>query len=134
MNWIRKMYKKGGRKLKTDTSFLIDNEDLEDFKDDKIQRLMDCLNFTKSKDKFIFHSKDHAEFKGKGQKIIHWLPADDDLIDVEILMPDSTITSGKAEPSIKQVKVDDVVQFERFGFVRCDEIKKDKMIFWFTHK
>jgi glutamyl-tRNA synthetase len=35
-------------------------------------------------------------------------------------MPDASIISGVAESACKSLKPDDVVQFERFGFVRID--------------
>jgi glutamyl-tRNA synthetase len=39
-----------------------------------------------------------------------------------------------AEPGIKKLKVDDIIQFERFGFCRLDLIEKGTYKFWFAHK
>ena len=41
---------------------------------------------------------------------------------------------GYIEPSCAQLQVGDVVQFERFGFVRLDEITSEGIIFYFAHK
>ncbi|MBW3003470.1 glutamate--tRNA ligase [Candidatus Woesearchaeota archaeon] len=127
--------KKGYRKYKTKDKFIITKKDYEEIEENEIIRLMDCLNFTKTKNKFIFHSKDYKDFKGKGKKIIHFLPVQDDLIDTEILMPDKEVKEGKASPYIKKLKPDTVIQFERFGFCRLDQIEKkdNKFMFWFTH-
>lgn len=121
--------KRGFRKLKVDGNFYITKEDYKELKNNKLYRLMDCLNFKN----FSFDSKEHEKYKKKGEKIIHWLPVND-LVNVEILMPDKTTKKGLAESSIKKLKKDDVIQFERFGFCRLDEIKKNKHVFWFTHK
>jgi glutamyl-tRNA synthetase len=36
-------------------------------------------------------------------------------------MPDATGTEGVAESACRKLKPDDIIQFERFGFVRVDE-------------
>lgn len=125
---------KGGRRFKTTDKFLIDYDDAESFEDGKVQRMMDCLNFVKEKDVFRFVSTDLKDFKKNGQQIIHWLPNDKRVVDVEIFMPDATWLKGKAESGVKDLKVNDVIQFERFGFCRVDEIKGKKIKFWYTHK
>ena len=43
--------KKGGRKFKTNDKFFLAEADLKQLKDGKLYRLMDCINFTKKKDK-----------------------------------------------------------------------------------
>lgn len=118
---------KGGRKLKTNTNFIIEEKDYNNIKDET--RLIDCLNFKDSK----FTSKDFTDFKGKNK--IHWLPNDkEQLVDVEILMPDNTTKKGVAEKTLKLLKVGDVIQFERFGFCRLDSKEGNKYSLWFTHK
>ena len=98
---------------------------------------MDCLNFRKVENIYKFDSADFENFKGNGKRIINYLPAYSN-IDVEILMPDATKISGLGEHNIKSISVGDVIQFERFGFCRLDEIetknKKTIYKFWFTHK
>jgi len=71
--------------------------------------------------------------KDAGAQIIHWIPKDDNET-VEVVMPDASVLNGLAEPSCRNLKVNDIVQFERFGFVRLDEIDDDKLIFYFAHK
>jgi glutamyl-tRNA synthetase len=130
---------KGGRDFKTAEEFYIEKTDLESFKEGNLYRLMDCLNFRKQGEKFVFDSMDYEAYKSVGKRIIHWLPAKEKLVDAEVLMPDATTMSCLAEPAIKHVKVDDVIQAERFGFMRLDKKEKgkdgkDKLSFWFTHQ
>jgi len=65
---------------------------------------------------------------------MHWLPKHEKLVSVEVLMPNAKIVKGVAEPSVKKIKINDVVQFERFGFCKLDKIEKNKLVFWFTHE
>ncbi|MBI2654179.1 glutamate--tRNA ligase [Candidatus Woesearchaeota archaeon] len=124
---------RGSRKFKTKDKFYVAEKDFKDFKDGKLYRLMDCLNFKKIKNKFIFDSLEYEKYKKQGDKIIHWLPVQKDLVKVEVLMPNKEIKKGLAEPMVRGLKVNEVVQFTRFGFCRLDEKKSDKLRFWYTH-
>ena len=53
----------------------------------------------------------------KDTQTIHWVSKPQ--CRVEVLMPDNKWIKGIGEPSIAKVKVGKIVQFERFGFVRC---------------
>jgi len=121
--------RKGGRKFKTAKEFYIEKADFDSFKEGELYRLMDCLNFKKVKDKFEFDSLEYEKYRKKGKRIMHWLPVDQ-TIDVEIMMPNADIIKGIAEPGVKKLKENDIIQFERFGFCRLDS----KLRFWFTHK
>ena len=130
----------GYRELEVEKDFLIQKSDLSELQDNELYRLMDCLNFRKIDGIFEFDSLGYDNYKSVGKKIMHWLPAYGN-VDVEILMDDATTIKGVAEHSIKQLKVGEVIQFERFGFCRLDSVEKNlqdrsKNIykFWFTHK
>ena len=126
-------FDRGKRKFTTKTDFYITKEDYKAFKHNKLYRLMDCVNFKKIKNKFVFDSTEHEKYKKKGDKIIHWLPHDKNLVKIEILMPDKSIKKGLAEPSLKDLKVGESVQLVRTGFVKLDKKEKSKLVFWFTH-
>lgn len=144
--------KKKGRKFKIDGNFYVAKEDFKELKNNKLVRLMDCLNFTPNQNKFIFDSKEYEKYKEKGDKIIHWLPVSKELVNVEVLMPDNTIKKGLAEPLVKNLKQGTIIQFERFGFCRLDSLlnsknskgfeksktfqnkEKNKLVFWFAHR
>lgn len=124
---------RGSRRFKTKDRFYVTEKDFKEFKDEKLYRLMDCLNFVKKKNQFIFDSLDYDKYKKYGEKIIHWLPVQKDLLKVEVLMPTKEVKKGLAEPLVKNLKIGDIVQFARFGFCRLDKKEKDKLMFWYTH-
>jgi glutamyl-tRNA synthetase len=132
-------HRKGGRKFDTYDLFYVAKDDFDKLSTGKLYRLMDCLNFRKQTDGFEFDSLEVEHYKGHGEKIIHWLPKSDKLVDVEVMMPDKTIVTGLAEEGVKKIKIGTVIQFERFGFCRLDakeknESGKEKLVFWYTHK
>lgn len=126
--------KKGTRKFTTDQNFYISKKDFESLKDNKIYRLMECLNFKKVKKEYVFISEDYKDFKQKGEKIMHYLPVSDFLVRVDVVLEDAGVISGLAEPGVQNLKVGEIVQFERFGFTKLNSKEKQKLIFYFTHK
>tara|TARA_Y100000310_G_scaffold280286_1_gene299903 strand:+ start:4051 stop:5742 length:1692 start_codon:yes stop_codon:yes gene_type:complete len=127
--------KKKGRNIETKQDFFITQDDFDIIEEGKIYRLMDCLNFEKKKNEFVFHSTDYKIFKESDGRIMHYLPAEETL-KVEVLMDDNTIKSGVGELSLKSVKKGQVVQLERFGFCRLElkDKKKNELLFWYGHK
>lgn len=78
---------------------------------------------------------------------IQWVIADSlNTIDVQVKVPDVLfiddvfnenslkIVDGIGEKAVASLKVDDLVQFERFGFVRIDRIEKNKLFVNLAHK
>ncbi|MFH0978310.1 MAG: glutamate--tRNA ligase [Candidatus Woesearchaeota archaeon] len=124
---------RGLRVYRTDKEFYIRKKDFDELEDGSLYRLMDCLNFKKVKSKFVFDSLEHSKYKDSGKKIMHYVPANLDVVKVEVLMPDASVVKGIAEPEVKNLKVGSQVQFERFGFVRLDSIKDGVYHFWYTH-
>ncbi|NIA04140.1 MAG: hypothetical protein GWP09_02200, partial [Nitrospiraceae bacterium] len=88
-------------------------------------RLMDLFNFRRNNGAFEFVSEDYSDFKGKGNKIIQWLPCNpSSVLKVSVVMPDATVVVGLGESNIKKLNVGDIVQFVRFGFCRLDHFKR----------
>ena len=125
---------RGTRNFKTNEMFYISKNDFEELKEGKLYRFMHAFNFKKKSNQLVFDSKELEKYKQHGEKIMHWLPKNEKLVDVEVMMPDAKIMKGLAEPSVKNTKIDEVVQFERFGFCKLDSVEKDKLVFWFTHE
>ncbi len=127
-------HKHGGRLLHSTDKFLIDSDDLPHFESGKLYRLMDCLNFVYESGNYTFDSLDVDIYRSKGARIIHWLPSEDDLVDISLCMPDGSIVSGKGEPSLRDIDEGTIVQFERKGFARFIETENGRMTFWWLHK
>jgi len=53
--------------------------------------------------------------------LIHWIPLGADM-PCQVVMPDATIAEGIAENACKGLKPNEIIQFERFGFTRVDEV------------
>ena len=90
--------------------------------------MMDCLNFRKKGEEFVFDSLEYNKYRKKGDMIIHWLPPKH--INVQVRMPNASIIKGLGEIGMKKLEVGEVIQALRFGFMRLDS--KD-MTFWYTH-
>jgi glutamyl-tRNA synthetase len=48
-------------------------------------------------------------------------------------MPDASVTEGYAESACKKLKPDAMIQFERFGFTRIDQVNQ-KIVAYYAHK
>ncbi|MFC1741949.1 glutamate--tRNA ligase [Nanoarchaeota archaeon] len=132
-------HRKGGRKFLTGDNFFVAKTDMDSLEEGKMYRLMDCLNFRKQADGFEFDSREVDRYKEHGEKVMHWLPKSDELVPVEVMMPDKNVVAGLAEKTVLNVSEGDVIQFERFGFCRLDKKEKnddgkEKLVFWYTHK
>jgi len=79
-----------------------------------------------------FHSKSIEEARRIGASLIHWIPTETG-IPCEVVMPDATVARGVAEDACRKLKPDDMVQFERFGFVRVDSVDWKLSVF-FAHR
>ena len=75
------------------------------------------------------------EFKRKNGKILlHWLPASDALVKVELLKEDASVVNGLGENTLNKLKEGEIVQFVRVGFVKLEKKMKTKLKFIFCHK
>jgi len=129
----------GWREIKTQNTFYIPRADVHDE-----FRLKDLYN-VKIKDKKngvytgIFTGK---ELKKDSEKI-QWVT--DDHVKVRVLVPHQLFVNGEynpdsleivegvAEGAVRDLPVDEVIQFERFGFCRIDK-KGDTVTACFTHR
>ena len=115
---------KGFRNFNTGNEFYIQDK----IEKNKNYRLMHLFNFKNN----TFISKDLD--KNLNAQMLHWLPVSKNLVNVEVLMDNGEIIKGFGEESLKKVKVNELIQFERLMFCRLDKKEKSKLTFWFTHK
>jgi glutamyl-tRNA synthetase len=133
----------GSRTIETDKTFYVQKSDLQALKNGDIFRLKELFNVKiTSKNKDII-----GEFAGEDlitdSAKIQWTT--NKYIDMKVLIPhplfkDEEFDAGSletiggyAEEAVSKLKTDEIIQFERFGFVR---IEKEKNIVkgFFTHK
>jgi len=113
--------------------FLLSSKDLSEAKG-KLIRLMGLVNVEVTKTgktaEAKFHSKEHQVAREKGAPFIHWV-TEGGSVSAEVVMADASIVTGRAESLAAGLKVDDMLQFERFGFVRVDS--KEPLRFYYAH-
>jgi glutamyl-tRNA synthetase len=126
----------GNREYKTSQEFFIARQDF-DLMQNGNYRLMHLLNFKSDNvgnlqpRKFSFISEDPDN--NLETKFIHWLPANEKNIPTIVRMPDNSIIHGLGEPKLRDLKIGDIIQFERFGFVRLHKKSEKQLEFWFAH-
>jgi glutamyl-tRNA synthetase len=124
---------RGNRKLQLGPKLYITTEDYKKTGNNRILRLIDAINVCFKDGKTYYNGEELEEARESKALIVQWVPFDG-AIHAEVVMPDNTITTGFIEPSASNINVDDVVQLERFGFARLDEVEDKKMRFYFAHK
>src|SRR3989344_3717157 len=115
---------RGFRRINVKDEFYIEDK----LEKNKNYRFMHLFNFCNKE--FVSHDFDSS----LNAKLIHWLPVSKGLVKVKVLMENNKYISGLAEPDTKKLKIGDIIQFERFGFVRLDKKSKSYLEFWWLHK
>jgi glutamyl-tRNA synthetase len=118
-------------------NILVSGEDKALFANGSIIRLMELFNIqvqdaTETGFTSVFHSETYDEARRLKAPLIHWLPVDGGA-SCEVVMPDASLLKGLAEDAFRHVSIGQIVQFERFGFVRVDR-KDDEIIVVFAHR
>ncbi|KXB06831.1 hypothetical protein AKJ51_02770 [candidate division MSBL1 archaeon SCGC-AAA382A20] len=120
------------RTMKVGDRFLINKQDFESNRGSTI-RLKGLYNI-KVPEKGQTCEYDGDEIVQEMPKV-HWLPQkEEEIIDASVMMPGANKKNGKCEKNVLGEDEGNVIQFERFGFVRVDKKKEEAADFWFTHK
>jgi len=108
--------KKKRREIKLGNIVSIPKEDFDKLKDGEIFRVKDLVSVKINK------KKKTAEVLGAGSftdtKIIQG--AGKSQCAVAVLMPNNQWIKGVGEPLVAKIKIGEIMQFERFGFVKCE--------------
>ena len=120
---------RGNRLLPFDGKAYLAKDDISD----GIFRLMDAVNVDISGDDVTYNSTSFEDARDLKARIIQWVPVEEN-VKVTIVMDDASLKTGLGESALCDLKVGDIVQFERVGFARLDEIKDDELIFYYAHK
>jgi glutamyl-tRNA synthetase len=76
-------------------------------------------------------TKGRQEAREADAPFIHWLPKGVGM-NAKVVMSDASEAKGLAEPSCADLKSDDMIQFERFGFVRVESASP--FVAFYTHR
>jgi len=122
---------------KGEVSFLVSSDDIDILKKGRKIRFMGLFNFQvekvgKNLIQAVFHSESYEEAKKLGAPLIQWIPVDSG-VPCEVVMPDASVAIGIAEEACKTLSSNEIIQFERFGFVRVDKVNK-KLTAYFAHR
>ncbi|AFK23150.1 glutamate--tRNA ligase [Pyrococcus sp. ST04] len=125
-------------KFSPDKPIYVSKDDLNLLKPGGFVRLKDLFNVevlevTEDSIRAKFHSYEYEIAKENKWRMIHWVTEGRPC---EVIVPQGDeliIRRGLLEKDAN-VKVDEIVQFERFGFVRIDKIEGEKVIAIFAHK
>ncbi|MFB6175122.1 MAG: glutamate--tRNA ligase [Candidatus Nanohalobium sp.] len=105
-----------------EVEIFVDQKDLED----GFVRLKGLCNVNISGNSAEYVEGDHRDALERNADFIHWVPGY--ASEAMVRMPDGEDIAGRIEPN--SIEVDEVVQFERFGFVRCDS----EDVFYYAHQ
>lgn len=118
---------RGDRKLPVKIEKIyVEKQDLKKFRNKEIGLIN--LFSVKLKKKAEFISE---KIKMEVQKI-QWVSEPN--VKIKIIMPDGSIREGIAEPEVKNLKEDQIIQLQRIGFARVDGVSDEKVTLFFAHK
>jgi glutamyl-tRNA synthetase len=117
--------------------FWIAKKDSANIETGKTIRLMELFNVKIEKInpdivEAEFISESYEDVRKIKAQLIHWIPVGQEF-PCEVVMSDASTIEGIAEDACKKLKPDAVIQFERFGFVRVDNVA-DKMKVYYAQK
>jgi glutamyl-tRNA synthetase len=125
--------RKGGRPVRVAGRVFVSNEDHMAIAGKKV-RLMGLATVADD-GKGNWSIVTYEQVRKGHDVIVNWVSAENgEYVPVQVMMPDATLKTGLAEKNIARLKVDDIIQFERFGFCRLDAVEDGVWKFWFTHK
>jgi glutamyl-tRNA synthetase len=120
-----------------EVTFWIAKKDAANMEAGKIIRLMELFNVkieksTANSADASFASESYEDVRKAKAQLIHWIPIGEEY-SCQVVMSDASTIEGMAEGACKNLKPDAVIQFERFGFVRVDEVAS-KLTAYYAHK
>ena len=118
-------------------SFWVSRKDAEAMEPEKVVRLMELFNVkidskTGNSVTATFSSESYEDVRKIKAPLIQWIPKGEEF-PCQVVMPDASVTKGFAESACKKLKPDAIIQFERFGFTRINEVNQ-KLTAYYAHK
>jgi glutamyl-tRNA synthetase len=118
-------------------TFWVSSKDVDSLRVGTVLRLMELFNVKIASSsvyaaKASFESESYEQARDIRAQLIHWVQVGEDM-PCQVVMPDATLAEGIAEGVCRRLKKDDVIQFERFGFARIDQVD-DKLTAYYAQK
>jgi glutamyl-tRNA synthetase len=116
--------------------FIVSGEDAENMRVGGFARLMGLFNIEithlgSGEIHARFHSKSHQEARELDFPFVHWLPSGVG-IQARVVMPNASTAHGIAEERCGDLEIGSMIQFERFGFVRVDNMSP--FVAYYAHR
>lgn len=117
--------------------FWISRSDAEAMQPEQTIRLMELFNIRIEAKSVggvtaVYASESYEDVRKIRAQLIQWIPKGTEY-PAEIIQQDASVTEGFAESACKKLKPDQIIQFERYGFVRVDEVG-EKIIAYYAQK
>ncbi|MCW3996903.1 MAG: glutamate--tRNA ligase [Candidatus Bathyarchaeota archaeon] len=118
-------------------SFWISRADAKTMQPQQTIRLMELFNvqIQKVSDKAVtgtYASESYEEARKLKAQLIQWIPKGAEY-PTQVILQDASVTEGFAELACKKLKPNTIIQFERYGFVRVDEVG-GKLVAYYAQK
>jgi glutamyl-tRNA synthetase len=117
--------------------FWISKKDAEAMQTNQTIRLMELFNIeinakTANSITASYVSESYEEIRKLKAQLIQWIPMGAEY-PAQVIQQDASVIEGFAEFACKKLKPDDIIQFERYGFVRINEAG-EKLIVYYAQK
>ena len=129
---------RGRRKIPVGDAVLLEGDDLPDDGDRTWLKGFGCVRYEaadaeagEATGALVPTGDDIDAVREEDVPVIHWAPAGGG-VDVRMRAPDGDVR-GVAEPDFVAADVDEVIQFERVGFVRVDERGDGESVVYYAH-
>ncbi|WP_336327941.1 glutamate--tRNA ligase [Halovenus sp. HT40] len=119
---------RGTREIPAGDGVVVESDDLPAVGDRVWLKGYGCVRHTE--EGFEYTGDDLDVTREEGVDIVHWVPAAENL-SLRLRTMDGDV-SGYAEPGVAEYDPDDLLQFERVGFVRIDSFGEDTVAYY-TH-
>lgn len=77
----------------------------------------------------VYTSEAYEDAKKSKTPLIQWIPKGSEY-PAQVVQQDASVTEGFAESACKKLKPDTIIQFERFGFVRVEEVGEKITVYY----
>ena len=120
---------RGTREIPVGSAVVVESQDLPGHDERVWLKGLGCVRHTR--DAFEYTGDGIDVVREEGVDVVHWVPADRN-VPTRLRTMDGDV-SGLAEPGVAIHEADDVLQFERVGFVRLDRHEDAETVAYFAH-